>query len=550
MKFRYRYYGQSQIQDTADSTQMQFAPDTLRAPVFFDGVLQPSASLHFREAISSLHDVVVSDLKTRPKDRSAYQQWLQENQQSMLNQFMARSDVLRKESGLIQSELTQLRTEKNKLLKPFYEARQRYFHDLYQQNRDMWIVLDPVITVHPDQILFECFSRDEASYASLSCSHNVFSQRGDMAYGTTNIDYSDALYSEFQKIRDYKKTRFGVQQAGFSVATANDEQWQEPEIELPDSWVRGFLQVSTAMCLPSVQLQLHPMDIHSICLALRRRKEKNGPRSLRFILTPGKPVEVLIEPWNQRLQFSRSLFQGSDAQEIRIWGRRRLLTLERLIPVAQSFTVHLLGNGMPSFWVANMPDMVFTLGLSGWTSNDWSSGSQLALMAPRAYFQASTMQAVTKALNTRWHLSVADLKQQLSLPEAEIPAAVEALIQSGRAVYDLQTQSVRWRDLMREPLKMESLRFQSEQESLASALVTEGLVKDAGMESGGEYPLWRAQIADKPYGKSRWLAVSLTLDTDLRIREAQCACDYFFRHQLRRGPCEHILALRQVVYQR
>ena len=164
--------------------------------------------------------------------------------------------------------------------------------------------------------------------------------------------------------------------------------------------------------------------------------------------------------------------------------------------------------------------------------------------------RASTMQAVTKALNTRWHLSVADLKQQLSLPEAEIPAAVEALIQSGRAVYDLQTQSVRWRDLMREPLKMESLRFQSEQESLASALVTEGLVKDAGMESGGEYPFWRAQIADKPYGKSRWLAVSLTLDTDLRIREAQCACDYFFRHQLRRGPCEHILALRQVVYQR
>jgi hypothetical protein len=31
MKFRYRYYGQSQIQDTAHSTSMQFAPDTLRA---------------------------------------------------------------------------------------------------------------------------------------------------------------------------------------------------------------------------------------------------------------------------------------------------------------------------------------------------------------------------------------------------------------------------------------------------------------------------------------------------------------------------------------
>lgn len=548
MKFRYRYYGQSQIQDTAHSTSMQFAPDTLRAPVYFDGILQPSAALHFREAISSLHDVVVSDLKTRPKDRSAYQQWLQENQQSMLNQYMARSENLRAESAGIQKELTQLQQQKGLLLKPFYAARQQYFNDLYRQNRDMWLVLDPVITVHPDQILFECFSRDEASYASLSCSHNVFGQHGDMACGTTNIDYSDALYTEFQKIRDYKQTRFGIQQAGFSVTSGQDEQWQEPEIDLPDSWIRGFLQVSTAMSLPAVQLQLHPMDIHGICLALRRRKEKNGPRSLRFILQPGKPVEVLIEPWNQRLQFARSVFQGDAAQEIRIWGRRRLLTLERLIPVAQSFTVHLLGTGMPSFWVANMPDMAFTLGLSGWTANDWSSGSQLALMAPRTGYGSATMQAVTQALNTQWQLPVAGFSQQHGLPSGEVAAATEALIQSGRAVYDLQKRTVRWRDLVREPLQMDSLRFQSEQEALASQLMSAGLVKDAGQEGSGEHVLWRARVAESTRNPSRWLPVSLTMDADLRIRDAQCGCDYFFRHQLRRGPCEHILALRQQVY--
>jgi hypothetical protein len=195
-----------------------------------------------------------------------------ENQQSMLNQYMARSENLRAESAGIQKERSC--SSRKACFKPFYAARQQYFNDLYRQNRDMWLVLDPVITVHPDQILFECFSRDEASYASLSCSHNVFGQHGDMACGTTNIDYSDALYTEFQKIRDYKQTRFGIQQAGFSVTSGQDEQWQEPEIDLPDSWIRGFLQVSTAMSLPAVQLQLHPMDIHGICLALRRRKEK------------------------------------------------------------------------------------------------------------------------------------------------------------------------------------------------------------------------------------------------------------------------------------
>jgi hypothetical protein len=115
-------------------------------------------------------------------------------------------------------------------------------------------------------------------------------------------------------------------------------------------------------------------------------------------------------------------------------------------------------------------------------------------------------------------------------------------------VYDLQKRTVRWRDLVREPLQMDSLRFQSEQEALASQLMSAGLVKDSGQEGSGEHVLWRARVAESTRNPSRWLPVSLTMDADLRIRDAQCGCDYFFRHQARRGPCEHILALRQQVY--
>ena len=35
-----------------------------------------------------------------------------------------------------------------------------------------------------------------------------------------------------------------------------------------------------------------------------------------------------------------------------------------------------------AFWVARMGEMNLTLGLSGWTTNDWSSGSALQLLAP------------------------------------------------------------------------------------------------------------------------------------------------------------------------
>ena len=45
-------------------------------------------------------------------------------------------------------------------------------------------------------------------------------------------------------------------------------------------------------------------DMHGILVRLAMRKERHGPRSLRFLLEPDKPVKVLIEPWNEVLGFA------------------------------------------------------------------------------------------------------------------------------------------------------------------------------------------------------------------------------------------------------
>ena len=112
------------------------------------------------------------------------------------------------------------------------------------------MLFDPVITVHPDEVFFECFSHDESSYGRLGAGYEVFEDIGEFACGTTNIDYSAALYDEFQKIRTYKETRFEIDPSGFDVRTTGEAEYREVKIDLPDSWVRGFLQVSSAMCCP------------------------------------------------------------------------------------------------------------------------------------------------------------------------------------------------------------------------------------------------------------------------------------------------------------
>lgn len=540
MKFQYRYFGQSAVSNSASSTEMRFAPDTLRAPTHF--IAEINRQLPFREAISALHDVVIADQRFQPRDKTAYMAWLQAQESTLLAQFMTGAESLRQRMAPLKAELDALRKTKDALLQPFQNAQRRYFDYLYKANLDAWIVLDPVITVHPDRVFFECFSRDESSYAVLSCSHNVFDHIGEFACGTTNIDYSEGLYQEFQKIRDYKTTRLAIDPGGFQVQSADDPAFVEQKIDVPESWVRGFLQVSSAMALPAHRFDLHPMDVHNFCLLLRRRKERVGPRSIRFLLTPGEAVRAIFEPWNHELICRRSVYQGDAKAEVRMWGRRRLLLLERLIPHAHSFSVHLMGSGLPSFWIANLPDMQLTLGLSGWTANDWARSGQFDLLAPRGAVDDDSKTQVFAALGRRWFASAQQLAQDTGLARAVVESALTLYTQAGRVVFDLAQGLYRLRELARAPLPLASLRFASTQEEQAAKLLALHCLSAQRSEpqgDGGALRLFgRAQDGDKKY------AVMLRIDTDQRMVDGSCECDHYIRNRLHQGPCAHMLALR------
>lgn len=539
MRFQYRYYGETQVASSASMTEMRFAPDTLRAPTHF--VAELNKRIPFREAISALHDVVVADARYQPKDKSAYKTWLEQNEETMLAEFTATAQDLRAQVEPLAKELKALRSEKNALLRPFYGARQKYSDHIYQTNREWWYLIDPVITVHPDRVFFECFSQDESSYACLSCSHEVFDRVGDFACGTTNIDYSESLYGEFQKIRDYKTTRLEIDPGGFQVQTADDPNFIEEKIDVPDTWVRGFLQVSSAMTMPSRRLDLHPMDIHNFCQQLRRKKERVGPRSIRFLLTPGEPIHAVFEPWNDTIVCRRSLYAGSVAEEIRVWGRRRLLMLERLLPVAHSFTVYLMGTGMPSFWIANLPDMQLTLGLSGWIANDWSRAGQFDLLAPRAEVDADSKARVFAALGQRWFASTAQLSADTGLSTLTVDSALGLYTQAGRVVYDLTQKVYRLRELSREPLPLASLRFASPREEQASLLLAAKAYtkeRSEALHDGGLRLVGRVQDGNHQHD------VMLQLDADGRIVDGACQCNHYSQNRLRLGPCAHMLVLR------
>ena len=539
MNFVHRYLGESRAVTEDGATRLGFAPDTLREPTFFTG--RVSRHLPFREAISALHHVVVSDLRFKPKDRTAYFAWLQANEQQLLAEALTEKDTIRAEIEALSKEIKDIDARSQVVMRPFYDARQRYFNRLYKEDLDAWVVLDPVITVHPDEIFFECFSLDESTYGRLSCDHDVFERLGDMAFGTTNIDYSHALYDEFQKIRSDRHTELSIDPDGFSVETTGEAAFREDKIDLPESWMRGFLQVSSAMAQPAHVVDLHPVDMHAILTRLAARRERHGPRSLRFLLEPDRPVSVVIEPWNERLTFRRSIYRGATGAEIRLWGRRRLAILARALPLAKAVRLHLLGTGLPSFAVVDFGGLRFTLGLSGWTANDWSRAGQFDLLAPRADIDADTAARVFAALSRHHFADAGALAAETGLDRGIVGAALGGYVQAGRAMFDLDKRVYRLRELTRTPLDTGALRFASAQEAKADRFLGAGLVNLGSVDrADGRRSLTGTVLDD---GKA--VSPAVELDADDRMVGGRCTCGFYIRNRLARGPCEHMLALRR-----
>src|SRR5512133_998078 len=75
MQVSFAYAGRSQVlQPPGKRWQaLSLVPNLTRDPVAFDAPLRQP--LRFREAMSALHDTVISDLRFKKKDKTAYLEW-------------------------------------------------------------------------------------------------------------------------------------------------------------------------------------------------------------------------------------------------------------------------------------------------------------------------------------------------------------------------------------------------------------------------------------------------------------------------------------------
>jgi hypothetical protein len=407
-------------------------------------------------------------------------------------------------------------------------------------------ILDPVITVHPDQLFFEAFSSDESVYGRLSAPLEAFEPEEPPQFGTTNIDFTWGLREALQLLRSSRPTVFAVGAQGFGVVTqaaGTPATHFERKVDVPDGWVKGFLQVQAALAMRPFTFDVRPVDLLTCIAFFQDHKPPRPPYGLRYEFEPGQPIRIVLEPWEERITLKGTHYDGY-SRTVRLWGRRRLELLRGILPYAERVTVGVLGRALPHFYICHCGPYQFVLALSGWTQNDWSKGSALELLAPRAELDPEQIAQVYRALAGALVAPPAKLAQAAGLPRDEVEQALFLLCRAGRAIFDPTTRAFRLRELFAEPLDpaawfLPDPRLEDARELLAAGRVAPaGPPPDATEARRHETRGYFTVSDDAPY------AVTVSVDRHGRLRFGRCTCPFFQDNLMARGPCPHILAAR------
>ena len=405
----------------------------------------------------------------------------------------------------------------------------------------MEMVLDPVITVHPDRVFFEAFSQEQSAYGMVIADRSIFEPAGDVTCGTTNIDFTEGLHAALGTMRSSRETWFRVGPQGFGVETAESETVHyEDKVELPESWVRGFLQLQGAMAMPGTRFEVRPTDLKTLIRYLGEHKAYRSPRSIRWEFEPGADVRAVIEPWNEVVEMRGSSHNYSEAKTTRIWGRKRLALIEPLLGHAERIEVYLKGRALPSFYAVELPGVTFLLALSGWSNQGWTQAASFDLLTTDGADPKLCDRALAH-LRDKVHCDETELASAIGCDVSAAAGVLSELCRLGRAVYDVRARDFRHRELFAEPIDPDRFYPPDPRKIAAAELVAAGKVavtSDKWRKRG----IYQNRAVD---GEVDGQTPHVVMADTGRIIFGRCSCPFFDENLMNKGPCEHMLALRR-----
>ncbi|MDB4727358.1 SWIM zinc finger domain-containing protein [Saprospiraceae bacterium] len=540
MQITQSYAKPSTSKTDSKGTHFSFSQElSRRNPVSLHAMI--NYSLAYAKLMLALRKVVVGDWRSKQRDHTRYQEWVQQQYLKELPDYF--SDVAKEKlklvgkKALIGEQIKELNFQLQPLQKMRRAAEKTYREYIRKFEKEKLWVLDPVISVHPDCVIFEAFSLDESSYGRVSVPTENLEIFGDVDYGTTNIDFSQQLADEIYRVRSYRPAWLKVAYDQVEMSTGVGSQ-VEKKIDLPETWVRGFLQVQSASTMPGTNVTLSAQTFNEILSILEQNKAKVSPRSLRFRLVRGEKPIVVLDPWGIEVREFHHIYRDNFEGEIRIWGRRRLSVFNDVLPFADTVEIKLLGTGMPSYWSVGIDGHRFDVGLSGWTANDWAQKASFDLLASAGSDKISekTLENALNKLIQKLAATPAELGEWLSISQKDATFALQELCRNGQAMFDHLTGKYRWRELLSQAIEVQD---SENDERLKYALE---LKKSNKVSLKNETKAENLTTCEFEIQGKKLFKTQIATDNDGRVKRAECTCGFFRHNKLRKGPCQHILA--------
>src|SRR5262249_16244425 len=205
---------------------------------------------------------------------------------------------------------------------------------------------------------------------------------------------------------------------------------------------------------------------------------------------------------------------------------------------------HLLGSGLPSFWVLRAGPVTLTLGLTGFTAANWSQAAGFDLLLPRKTHGGEALERILGHLATVWGADVKQLSAATGLKGAALLEGLQAGCQQGQLMYDVAADVYRLRALTEAPLDLPRLEYRNQRERIAHDLVarrgaveivSENRIAGTGLELTGKVTVTQ----DPPDYRRQML-----LSEEGMVSKAECTCTFFRKQGLKAGPCPPLVALR------
>lgn len=502
---RVRYAPAADPVAEGDAFRLRIPTDGIRAGCALTAELQRPGVV--RDALLTMGEILTSDLRFRPRSRADY--------------------------------LAYLLAQGKRVTQEVWNAQREFLASKFGEAARDESPLDPVLAVDEHGLGLEVFSADESAYARLWLKAGAIYQARELRPGTSHVRLDPALSSALGRLRSYRSSTL-------ELTPSAEGEGPEQRFLVPLRWIRAFGQVQSASTLPLHSFELAPVDLYNVLLTLRQRRARKPPRALRYELTPGERPRLVLEPWEQVIEATGPAYQGNLPMVVRTWGRQRLSVLARLLPHARSVRIHLVGAGLPAYYVIDLGDAELTLALSGWTDAGWAGIATFDLLDAGEVDEVLARRCLQ--LLEQGPRTLQELATATGRATTELRPALLHHIQRGIVAHDIAHARYFHRPLLATPPDPEALRFRDAREQEAHRLLASRVQGGDAVrltrvhDLGSEGTKIEGEVDDPQAHRS--YKTSFTLDREGRTVDASCTSPQFRRSGLREGPTVPMIALR------